>query len=237
MLARNRLLMVVGLILTSCTSNERDVARMNTKTAVADTSNPALYRVSPGDTLRIDFSYNEELNRVVIVRPDGYISLPYVDDIRVADKTIPEVRGRLAELYTGTLKDPQVTIYLENLGSFKVYVGGEVVSPGVFALTDGVTTLRAIAMAGGTKEKAGLDSVVVIRDQGTPVPQYLFVNVRRAIAGLDATEDIRLRSKDIVFVPKSTIGTIDQFVDQYINQLIPFSKSLGLSYSAGPGIR
>jgi polysaccharide biosynthesis/export protein PslD len=240
MKATSQILVLFCLALTGCVSTEvrerREAAVMNTQFAAATTNSPDLYRVGPGDGLKVEFYYNEELNRGVLVRPDGYMSLPLIEDVRVADETLSEIRKSLADRYAGILKKPGILVTLENPGSFKVFVGGEVSNPGIFALGDGVTALRAIALAGGAKQTAGLASVMVIRDQGTREPQYLLVNLKDSVARLDGRQDIRLRPKDMVFVPKSTIASIDEFVELYINQLVPFQNSLNVTYLFGKPI-
>jgi polysaccharide export outer membrane protein len=223
-------------VLSGCASKElklrQQMARANARDAMAG-NNENVYRAAPGDGLLVEFYYNEELNRGVLVRPDGFISLPLIDDVKVADLTLAEIRKTLSEKYTGILKTPKVAVSLENLASFKIFVGGEVSNPGVFALSDGITLLRAIAMAGGAKQTAGLGSVLVIRDQGTPQPEYLMVDLKAGTEELLAGNDLQLRPKDMVVVPKSKIAKADQVVDQYLNQLIPFQKSLSATYVFG----
>jgi len=229
------LTLLLCILLSGCASSEvksrRQTARANAQAALTQTED--IYRAAPGDGLLVEFYYNEELNRGVLVRPDGFISLPLVQDVQVTGLTLPEIRKILTEKYTGILKTPTVSVSLENLASYKVFVGGEVSSPGVFALSDGITVLRAITMAGGAKQTAGLGSVVIIRDQGTKSPEYLMVDLKATADQLADGQDLRLRPKDMVVVPKSKIARADQVVDQYLNQLIPFQKSLSATYVFG----
>ena len=231
------LLLFLPALVSGCASKDvrdrQESARMDAQLAIADTRGPDPYQISSGDSLKVEFVYNEELNRTVLVRPDGYISLPFIPDVQVTEKTIPETRALLADRYKGILKQPVISVSLETAGSFKVYVGGEVVNPGVFALYDGVTALRAVAMAGGAKRSAKLASVVVIRDQGTRTPQYLILDLKSSVAKLDGKQDLRLHAKDMVILPKTWVANANDFVDQYINELIPFSKTLNVTYFFG----
>ena len=229
--------LLLGLLLfCGCASSEtrsrEAAARANAQALLTNKKEGELYRIAPGDGLRIDFLNNEEMTRGTVVRPDGYISLPLIDDFKVSDKTIPEIRETLAERYKGILKKPIISVSVETFGG-KIYVGGEVTNPGVFGLNDGVTALRAIAMAGGARNTAGLSSVLVIRDQGTVEPKYLMVDLKAGVSRLDGKQDVRLQPKDVVLVPKSRIATADQFVEQYMNQLLPFQKSVSVSYMFG----
>jgi protein involved in polysaccharide export with SLBB domain len=193
------------------------------------------YRISAGDSLRVEHPYNEELNRVVVVRPDGFITLPLIPEVNVADRTLAEARQLLETEYAGTVKKPKLTVALENAGNWKICVGGEVLHPGVFPLTDGLTALRAIAIAGGQRPTATLGSVVILRDQGTSQPLYLLIDLKKVTSDLDGRDDLRLQPRDMVFVPRSTIASMNAFVEQYINQLIPFSKNIGVTYLFGQG--
>ena len=231
------LVLILPALVSGCASSDvkarKESARMDAQIAIADTRGPELYQIASGDNLKVEYIYNEELNRTVLVRPDGYISLPLIADVRVSEKTVSETRTLLAERYKGILKQPVIEVSLESAGSFKIYVGGEVVNPGVFALYDGVTALRAIAMAGGAKRSAKLGSVVVIRDQGTRTPQYLILDLKSSVAKLDGRQDMRLHAKDMVIIPKTWVANADDFVDQYVNELIPFTKTLNVTYFFG----
>jgi polysaccharide export outer membrane protein len=212
------------------------MARQAARSAATEPNERLPYRISPGDSLRIEHPFNEELNRVVLVRPDGFITLPLIQEVNVADKTLPEAQGAVQAEYAQSVLTAKVSVALESAANVRVCVGGEVANPGVFALADGLTALRAIAMAGGPRPTARLSSVVILRDRGQPEPEYLLVDLKQATHKLNGAGDIRLQQKDIVFVPRTTIASMNMFVDQYLNQLIPFSKNLGVTYLFGKGI-
>jgi protein involved in polysaccharide export with SLBB domain len=234
-----RSIVVLCLVLTSCVSQDlqdrRQGARSAAMTITAEVADRAPYRINPGDSLRIEHQFNEELNRVVLVRPDGFINLPLIPEVNVADRTIVEAQQFIQSQYAGTVREPKIFVALEGPSNL-VWVGGEVLNPGMFSLADGLTALRAISMAGGPRPSGKMRSVVVLRDLGLPEPQYLLVDLRRTTAELEGWHDLRLRPKDMVFVPRTTIANMNAFVDQYINQLIPFSKNLGVTYLIGKGV-
>lgn len=239
-LARLLLLLMLGPLLASCASqelkNRRQAARAAAESEAARPRDRVAYRITPGDSLRIEHPFNDELNRAAVVRPDGYITLPLIGDLQVADRTPAEARALIEERYTGTVRTPRVTLAVDNAANQKVCVGGEVVNPGMFPLSEGLTALRAVALAGGPRGTARMRSVVVLRDRGGREPQYLLVNLHRASDRLSGEGDLRLQAKDMIFVPRTTIATMDAFVDQYLNQLIPFSKNLGVTYFIGRGV-
>lgn len=111
-----------------------------------------------------------------------------------------------------------------------VYVGGEVVEPGLIPLTGKMTALSAIIKARGLKPTAK-KNVILIRNTGDEKPAMVTLNLKEIIT--KGTGDRQLQAFDVVFVPKSRIAKIDQFVDQYMRQLLPIGVNFGFSYLLG----
>jgi len=191
------------------------------------------YTVQPGDVLTVKFFYNEELNEQLPVRPDGYLALQLVGEVKAAGLTVPELREALVEKYTGVLKKPEVTVIVNQFDTQKAYVGGEVARPSIVPLSPYTTALGAIIMAGGPLPTSELTSVVVVRDTGVDQPEIMLLNLDQALSKLGGSEDIPLQPRDIVWVPQSVIAKIDQFVDQYIEQVLPISRSFNVNYTFG----
>lgn len=191
---------------------------------------PAEYVLRPGDVLEIRFFYVPELDQAVTIRQDGRISLQLVDEVVAAGRTAAQLRTELGSLYARTLKDPQLVVVVKEADRPRIYVGGEVNRPGLLRPTGTVTALQAILEAGGPRPTGELASVVVLRNQGTSEPQFIVLNLKERLATGAWGRDIALQPLDIVFVPKTQIATIDEFVDQYIRQLIPVQLNFGLSY-------
>lgn len=93
--------------------------------------------------------------------------------------------------------------------------------------------LQGILMAGGPLATARTDQVVIIRRRADHTPMLRTVNLRRYEGSGNPADDLPLQPLDVVFVPKSSIAEFDQFVDQYLNQSLPFTRSL--NYNAGNG--
>jgi polysaccharide export outer membrane protein len=127
---------------------------------------------------------------------------------------------------------PSDILYVPKHG-ISVYVGGEVVEPGLVQLTGNLTALSAILKAKGLKPTAKANSVVLLRNSGQSIPQLTKLNVSAMLS--NGTGDVVLQPFDVVFVPKSTIAKMDQFVDQYMRQLLPISVNFGFSYIVGGG--
>ena len=187
------------------------------------------YRIHVGDQLDIKFFYNPELNEQVTVRPDGRISLQLVHEIIAAGMTPAELTGLLTEKYATEIKKPEITVIVRSFSAQKVHVGGEVNNPGILDLIGPLTVLQSISRAGGFKDTARIQEVIVIRRKADLKPQVITINLEKAVNGTDISQDIILNPYDIVYVPKSSIANLNQWVDQYIRKNIPIPFSFGYS--------
>jgi protein involved in polysaccharide export with SLBB domain len=187
------------------------------------------YRIQTGDQLDIKFFYNSELNESVVVRPDGRISLQLLSEIKVHDMTPSQLEDRLKERYVSQLAKPEVAVIVRSFNMQKVFVDGHVVKPGALPLIGFMTVMQSISQSGGLRDGARKGEILVIRrgDQGQPV--VLKVNLKKAMKGEDVSQDIYLAPFDIVFVPKSAIGDVNQFVDLYIRKNLPIGAGVGYS--------
>jgi polysaccharide biosynthesis/export protein len=188
------------------------------------------YRIQPGDQLDVKFFYNPELNESLTVRSDGRITLQLVNDVVAAGLTPSQLTAVLTRAYAGELSSPKIAVIVKTSMADKVFVDGEVNRAGLIPLPSPTTVLQAIAQAGGMKETAKADSVILLRksdDTGKITATRL--NIERASNGSDPMQDVMLKPNDIVFVPKSGIANLNQWVDQYIRKNIPLPIGLGYS--------
>jgi len=187
---------------------------------------PGPYRLHVGDQLNIRFYRNPELDQEVTVRPDGMISLPYVDDVKAAGLTPPELDAQLTKMYTGELATPDVTVIVVTFAGQRIYVGGEVARQGILDLTANLTLIQAVMAAGGFTNYARRDKVVLVRqgpEEGTRIARA--IDVRPIIDGSDPNGDVPLEPYDMVLVPTSGIGNLNQWVNLYIREMLPINPS------------
>ncbi len=186
-------------------------------------------KLQPGDSVRIMFTYWPELNEEQTIRPDGKIALQLVGDVDAQNLTPDELRTALMTRYADKLKDPEITVVVTQYTSQRVYVGGEVRTPGLIPIQGRLTALEAIMQAGGfNKGTAQLRNVVLIRERdGQRFARS--IDLREAIGSPESTP-VYLEPYDIVYVPRTVIDQVDQWVDQYINQIIPRSVYWNLTY-------
>lgn len=187
------------------------------------------YHIHPGDIINITFYLNPELNEDVIVRPDGRISLQLVDEIEVASLTPPQLEKLLIERYTPFLKNPKATVMIKSFGGQKVYVGGQVNTPGIVNLVGKTSVIQALFEAGGLRADANTSDVVIISKGNDNVPFARKVNIKKALKGKLPEKEILLKPYDIVYVPKSLIIKANEFIDHVYN-FIPPNIWFGFSY-------
>jgi polysaccharide biosynthesis/export protein len=160
------------------------------------------YIVGPFDKLMIDvFGVQELSQRKVQVDASGRISFPLVGVITVAGNSPGEIEQILQKkLEEAHVRNPQVTINLEETVSQVVTVEGQVKKPGLFPVVGRMTLLRSVALAGGTDEFAKLDSIVVFRT--VKGEQYAALYSLRQIR-VGAYKDPEIFANDVVIVGES----------------------------------
>ena len=189
----------------------------------------AQYYLQPADVISITFFQNPELDETVPVRPDGRISLQLIDEVEVAGLTPPQVQELLNGKYTPYLKKPMATVSIKSFGGQKVYVGGQVNSPGVVTIGGRTTVAQAIFDAGGVRSDADISDILIIsRGADTrAVPRE--VNLKKALKGKLPDEEILIRPYDIIYVPKSGIVKANEFMG-HVYSFIPPNVWFGFSY-------
>lgn len=185
------------------------------------------YQFQVGDEFDISFFENDNLNQTVIVRPDGKISLPLLENIFVLSLTPSQLDEIITERYREKLRKPEVTIILRQFAVQKVYIAGEIFNPGVIQLTRGMTLLQSIFHAGGFKNSAKLKSVIVIRNNDNK-PELNSIDIDKIL--YKAEDRFLLQPYDVIYVPKTVITKVDDFVDQYINKLMPDFIRAGFNF-------
>lgn len=194
---------------------------------------PDEYVLGYGDVLDVRLHYNAELNQVVPIRPDGRISLELIGEVSAAGLTPRALDGELTRLYGATLRQPALTVIVKEIAPRRVYVGGEVNAPGLLPMGASLSALQSIFQAAGVKRSAQLANVVVLRYDGTSQPRFITVDLRAALRPGGRGGDIPLKPLDIVFVPKTRVARLNDFMDQYFRQLAPIPLTLGVSYVFG----
>jgi polysaccharide biosynthesis/export protein len=158
------------------------------------------YVIGPDDVLSVVFWREKELSVDAVVRPDGKISLPLINEVMAAGLTPEQLRDRITKQASAFVKDPQATVVVKEINSRKVYITGQVEKPGAYPLTTRLSVMQLIAMAGGLKEYAKSDRIVVMRlEQGREV-RHRF-DYKKVFEGKDDARNLEMRPGDTVVVP------------------------------------
>jgi protein involved in polysaccharide export with SLBB domain len=154
------------------------------------------------------------------IQRDGEIQLPFIGTVMAQGKTPTELREELMQLYSKEMKHPDLVVITRTLVQEQVYVGGEVKSPATINLLGQMTALQAIMRAGGfDMRSAEVKNVVVIRHRDGQ--RYGCALDFGDVLGGDEGQPFYLEPYDIVWVPRTRIARINQWIDQYINKIVP----------------
>ncbi len=184
----------------------QQAANTHSMTAGSDTPRPkdstlSDYVIGPDDLLSIVFWRDQQLSGDVLVRPDGKISLPLLDDVQAAGLTPKQLRDRLIGEARRFVSEPVATVVVRQVNSRKVYITGFVARPGQYSLTPSMTVLQLIATAGGLQDFAKSRDIRVVRAENgkSVVMRFDYEEVTR---NPDRTaQNIELKPGDTIIVP------------------------------------
>jgi len=183
------------------------------------------YRFYPGDQIELRVPSAPELNKTLVVQPDGRVSAPLVGPIMVADRSTQQVEDSLSQAYASQLIHPQVEVTLTAATPLKVFVGGEVDKPGVYDMPGPIDALQAIIEAGGFKTSAQRSKVVLIRRGLGGQAMMRVVDLRQGAIDPSRVDVAPLRRFDIVYVPRTSIAEVGIWMQQYLRDASPVQFS------------
>jgi polysaccharide export outer membrane protein len=192
---------LISVLLASCATKELRVAEYRVS---ANTPDPAkapdeYYVLGPGDSLNIQLWKEPTLSGAVKVRPDGFVTLPLVNEVQVIGLTTTQLRKQLESKFKEFVRDPLVTVRVEGIASSEVFLVGQVTRPGAYLLTGNDTVLQLLTRAGGLTIFAQRRDIKTVRRAGDKVTEY--VSDYDAIVAGDLKQDIILRPGDRIIVP------------------------------------
>jgi polysaccharide export outer membrane protein len=142
----------------------------------------------------------EDLDREVLVRPDGGFSFPLAGDFTAVGKTVEELRAELTDRLSQFIPDLFVTVSVLEVNGNKVYVIGQVNQPGEFVVNPRVDVMQALSLAGGMNAFASPNDIFVLRREGGE-QQILPFRFDSVVRGRNLDQNIMLQSGDVVVVP------------------------------------
>jgi len=159
------------------------------------------YIIGDDDVLSINVWKEPEVSRTVPVRSDGRISLPLAGEVQASGNTPLQLEKVLAAKLQGFISEPEVTVIVTQIKSQKYNVLGLVPKPGSYPLTNSVTVLDAIALAGGFRDFAKQKSIYILRQNSGGGESRIPFNYKDVIKGKNSAQNIRIQPGDTIVVP------------------------------------
>ncbi len=173
-----------------------------------------IYRIQPGDQLQVLVYRVPDLTRNVLVRPDGRISFPLAGELYVSGKTLVELREMLRAPLSKYLRNPEIEVNVVSLSQQKIIVLGEVNAPGVYTFPGREMPLaEVLALARGANSRAHLKSIMVVPLGASKPVDIRRVNFHAFLKHRTMDQNPIVSAGSLIYVPRSFIGTINQFVD------------------------
>jgi polysaccharide biosynthesis/export protein len=166
-----------------------------------ETAKPKEYNIGNGDILEIvtwkepDFSREE-----LVVRLDGKISFPLLDDIQATGKTTTQLKKDIEAGLKEYVSSPNVTVTVRNAASQRFYILGEIARTGEYPLVKDLTVLQAFALAGGFTEWASKKEIILVRREGGK-DKVIQVNYKDIIKDKDFRQNVIIKADDTIIVP------------------------------------
>lgn len=162
--------------------------------AAADPAADKEYVVGIEDKLNIVVWGEAELSRTVSVRPDGKITVPLINDVTVAGLTPDRIRQVIAKRLSQFVRDPSVTVVVEEINSFRVYFLGEINNQGALQFHRPTRLIQGIAAAGGLTEFSK-KRITLLREQGGMEKRFE-IDYKQLLAGAPGQENLQLEPGD-----------------------------------------
>ena len=194
--------LLASLFLVSCWgTKELRIQEYSVAAGTPDPSKPPeeFYVIGPGDTLDIVVWKDQTLSGPVKVRPDGFITLPLVNEIQATGLTTAQLRQTLEEKYKEFVANPFVTVRVAGISSTEIFLIGQVAKPAAYPAIGNDTLLQMITRAGGLTIFADRGNIRVVRREKDKVKEYI-VDYDAILKG-DLKQDILLRPGDRIIVP------------------------------------
>lgn len=163
------------------------------------------YRIGPEDVLEISVWKNADLSKTVTVRPDGKVSLPLIGDIEAAGRTPEELRDNIVYRLNEYQEAAIASVIVQTVNSYRIFILGEVKTPGTYLLKTNTTILQAISLAGGFTQYAAKNKIVLVRrdlNYGGAGDERIVISFSDLVYGDDKTDkNLVLKPGDTIFVP------------------------------------
>ena len=162
------------------------------------------YRVGPPDELFVSVLPEPVIERMAVVRPDGFISIDLIGDVQATGRTVSEISADVQQKISRFKRDAAVTVSVVSAQSNSITIFGQVNAPGTFTLQRDTRISEALGMAGGSTIFASKGRIRVIRSLG-PKTEIMMVSLSEIQNG-DLESNIELAGGDIIVVPANALA-------------------------------
>ncbi|MBZ0268036.1 polysaccharide export protein [bacterium] len=190
------------------------------------------YRLRRGDKVQVSVLFYPELETVSVVRPDGKITAPGLGDVAALGRAPEEVAADIQAYFSTLLRDPTTTLNVLAFGERNAYVFGQVQRPGPVNLQQRMTLTQAIAQTGSVTQDAKLGTVVLLRRKTENTARAYRLDLNGVLKGESLAADIVLQPDDVIWVPRTFLSSMDNFVHQVFSGLLPIPDLFIKSYDA-----
>jgi polysaccharide biosynthesis/export protein len=153
------------------------------------------------DVLAINVWKEPDISRSIPVRSDGKISLPLVGEVQATGRTPLKLEQDIAAKLKNYIAEPEVTVIVQQINSQKFNILGQVNRPGTYVITNSVTVLDAIAVAGGFRDFAKQKNIYILRQNADGTQTRMPFNYKEVVKGQNAAQNIKLLPRDTIVVP------------------------------------
>jgi protein involved in polysaccharide export with SLBB domain len=188
------------------------------------------YRLQVGDGVAVHFFSFPDLDDTATIGPDGHIALRFINDFPIAGMTLTEASKETNDRYDKVLRHPGVSIVIKSYALQQIYVDGEVNSPGVIRSAVPLTASGAIAQAGGIKlATARSHGALLLRRRPDGAVVYYKLDFHGDLPSGEG--DPILRTNDLIYVPRTAIASVADFVQANITRIIPVNASYSVYHT------
>lgn len=174
------------------------------------------YHIRKGDKLSIKFLYQPELSdAAMVVRPDGKISLPMIEELKAEGLTVRELKTALEKAYREILLDPEITVNLIEFVAPRVFIAGQVIKPGSYDLRAGQTLFQVVSLAGGFTREAHRKQILHARPINDHELKVVVVDITKLLKPGNDKLDILLQDGDYVYVPDSRMSKLSTILTAF----------------------
>ena len=192
------ILICIIFILPAC--NHKSVKDSGSNAGSKPSQSDTAFIIGPADLLDIVVIKEPDLSKTVLVRPDGKILLPLVNEVQAAGKTPVQLQADLVQAFSKFYEQVTVTVLVKEINSYKFSITGKVKNPGTYKMSADTTLLEAISLAGGFAEFASTNNIKIFR-KGSENSKPVRIKYSKIVSGKDPSQNIIIKPGDTIIVP------------------------------------